>query len=122
MCIRDSYSAGAHGIMTLNDFKAIEGDQRLGIRSLPVQLGVRGAAWAACLFMALPQIAVVAALTVWQRPWHAFAVALILLVQLLMMIRFLRNPREQATWFSAMGVSVYVTGMLISAFALREMT
>jgi hypothetical protein len=45
----------------------------------------------------------------------------ILLVQLLMMIRFLRNPREQATWFSAMGVSVYVTGMLISAFALREM-
>ncbi len=116
------YSAGAHGIMTLNDFKAIEGDQRLGIRSLPVQLGVRGAAWAACLFMALPQIAVVAALTVWQRPWHAFAVALILLVQLLMMIRFLRNPREQATWFSAMGVSVYVTGMLISAFALREMT
>jgi chlorophyll synthase len=116
------YSAGAHGIMTLNDFKAIEGDQRLGIRSLPVQLGVRGAAWAACLFMALPQIAVVAALAVWQRPWHAFAVALILLVQLLMMIRFLRNPREQATWFSAMGVSVYVTGMLISAFALREMT
>ena len=115
------YSAGAHGIMTLNDFKAIEGDQRLGIRSLPVQLGVRGAAWAACLFMALPQVVVVAALAAWQRPWHAFAVALVLLVQLLMMIRFLRNPREQATWFSAMGVSVYVTGMLISAFALREM-
>ena len=115
------YSAGAHGIMTLNDFKAIEGDQRMGIRSLPVQLGVRGAAWAACLFMALPQVAVVAALAAWQRPYHAFAVALVLLVQLLMMIRFLRNPREQATWFSAMGVSVYVTGMLISAFALREM-
>lgn len=113
------YSAGAHGIMTLNDFKAIEGDQRLGIRSLPVQLGVRGAAWAACLFMALPQVAVITALAVWERPWHAFAVALVLLVQLLMMIRFLRNPREQATWFSAMGVSVYVTGMLISAFALR---
>jgi chlorophyll synthase len=62
------YSAGAHGIMTLNDFKAIEGDQRLGIRSLPVQLGVRGAAWAACLFMALPQVAVVAALAAWERP------------------------------------------------------
>ncbi len=113
------YSAGAHGIMTLNDFKAIEGDQRLGIRSLPVQLGVRGAAWVACLFMALPQVAVITALAVWERPWHAFTVALVLLVQLLMMIRFLRNPREQATWFSAMGVSVYVTGMLISAFALR---
>ena len=30
------YSAGAHGIMTLNDFKSVEGDRRPGIGSLPV--------------------------------------------------------------------------------------
>ena len=36
------YSVGAHGIMTLNDFKAIEGDRQMGVRSLPVQLGVYG--------------------------------------------------------------------------------
>ena len=34
------YSAGAHGIMTLNDFKSVEGDRRLGVFSLPVLLGV----------------------------------------------------------------------------------
>ena len=34
------YSFGAHGIMTLNDFKAVEGDRVMGVRSLPVQLGV----------------------------------------------------------------------------------
>ena len=34
------YSIGAHGIMTLNDFKSVEGDTRMGVRSLPVQLGV----------------------------------------------------------------------------------
>ena len=34
------YSAGAHGIMTLNDFKSIEGDRTMGILSLPVLLGV----------------------------------------------------------------------------------
>ena len=34
------YSAGAHGIMTLNDFKSVEGDRRMGIGSLPVRLGV----------------------------------------------------------------------------------
>ena len=45
------YSAGAHGIMTLNDFKAVEGDRRMGIGSLPVRLGVQGAARAACVFM-----------------------------------------------------------------------
>ena len=29
------YSLGAHGIMTLNDFKAVEGDRATGVRSLP---------------------------------------------------------------------------------------
>ena len=33
------YSLGAHGIMTLNDFKSVEGDRRMGIGSLPVRLG-----------------------------------------------------------------------------------
>jgi chlorophyll synthase len=113
------YSVGAHGIMTLNDFKAIEGDRRMGVRSLPVQLGVKGAAWTACVFMTMPQVGVIALLAAWQRPEHALAVGLILVIQLLLMIRFLRNPLHQATWFSAMGVSVYVTGMLVSAFAVR---
>ena len=35
------YSAGAHGIMTLNDFKSVEGDRRFGVGSLPVRLGLR---------------------------------------------------------------------------------
>ena len=30
--------------MTLNDFKSVEGDQRMGVGSLPVQLGVERAA------------------------------------------------------------------------------
>ncbi|MFN9204770.1 MAG: (bacterio)chlorophyll synthase, partial [Gemmatimonas sp.] len=33
------YSIGAHGIMTLNDFKSIEGDRTMGVNSLPVLLG-----------------------------------------------------------------------------------
>jgi chlorophyll synthase len=33
------YGLGAHGIMTLNDFKSIEGDRRTGVDSLPVLLG-----------------------------------------------------------------------------------
>ena len=116
------YSAGAHGIMTINDFKSIEGDRRMGIRSLPVQLGVDGAAWSVCLFMAIPQVVVVALLLTWGKPVHAAAVATLLFVQLALMARFLGSPRERATWFSAIGVSVYVAGMLVSAFALRDLT
>ncbi len=115
------YGLGAHGILTLNDFKAIEGDQRMGVRSLPVQLGVKGAAWAACLFMALPQVVVVVLLFQWGRPLHSGIVALLLGIQVGMMIRFLADPIARALWLSALGVSVYVTGMMVSAFAVRTL-
>ncbi|MDP4301380.1 chlorophyll synthase ChlG [Leptothrix discophora] len=115
------YSAGAHGIMTLNDFKSIEGDRRMGIASLPVQLGVQGAARVACLAMAVPQAVVVGLLLHWQTPLHAAIVATLLAVQLLLMRRFLADPLARATWYSANGVLLYVLGMLASALALRSL-
>ena len=113
------YSTGAHGIMTLNDFKSIEGDRRMGVGSLPVRLGVQGAARAACAIMALPQAAVAALLLEWQQPWHAAAIVGLLLAQGLMMRRFLADPRRWALWYSGFGVPLFVGGMLVSAFALR---
>jgi chlorophyll synthase len=113
------YAAGAHGIMTLNDFKAIAGDTRMGVRSLPVQLGVQGAARVASAVMALPQLVVIALLMSWDRPWHAAAVSLLLLAQLLMMRRFLSDPVGKALWYSGFGVPLYVAGMMVSAFAVR---
>jgi len=113
------YSVGAHGIMTLNDFKAIEGDRATGIRSLPVQLGANGAARVACAMMLAPQLAVVALLFAWRASWHPFAVGALVVVQALLMLRFLREPIARATWYSALGVNFFVTGMLVSAFAVR---
>jgi chlorophyll synthase len=113
------YSAGAHGIMTLNDFKAIEGDRRMGIASLPVQLGPRGAALAACATMVGAQIAVVGLLLAWARPWHALAIVVLLFGQLLMMRRFVAAPIERALWLSGLGVPLFVAGMMVSAFAVR---
>lgn len=113
------YSLGAHGIMTLNDFKSVTGDTQTGIRSLPVQLGINGAARVASAVMAVPQVGVIALLLSWGQPYHALAVTVILGIQLGMMMRFLAAPEARATWFSANGVSVYVLGMLISAFAVR---
>jgi chlorophyll/bacteriochlorophyll a synthase len=113
------YSVGTHGIMTLNDFKAIEGDRQMGIRSLPVQLGIQGAGRAACWIMALPQMAVVLLLTAWGRPVHALAVGLLLGLQLLLMDHFMASVRERALWYSGFGVPVFVAGMMVSAFAVR---
>jgi len=113
------YSLGSHGIMTLNDFKSVEGDRRTGIGSLPVRLGVGNAARVACVAMALPQLAVVELLLAWGRPLHAALVGLLLLAQLVLMIRMLQDPRERAPWYNATGTSLYVLGMLVAAFAVR---
>jgi chlorophyll synthase len=115
------YSIGAHGIMTLNDFKAIEGDQRMGVNSLPVLLGADGAARVASLVMLLAQAAVIALLVTWSRPWQALAIGVLALVQAMMMWRFVQSPRERALWLSALGVPFYVSGMMIAAFAVRTL-
>lgn len=113
------YSVGAHGIMTLNDFKATEGDRKTGVRSLPVVLGVKRAAELACVVMAVPQFLVVVMLASWGRPLHALAVAALLIIQMLLMTRLIRDPKGLAPWYNATGVTLYVVGMLISAFAVR---
>jgi chlorophyll/bacteriochlorophyll a synthase len=113
------YSVGAHGIMTLNDFKAIEGDRQMGVRSLPVQLGVVPAARAACWIMAVPQVVVVLMLVHWRQPVHALAIVGLLIMQLVLMDHFMQQPRERALLYSGFGVPLFVAGMMVSAFALR---
>lgn len=112
------YSLGAHGIMTLNDFKAVTGDRLTGLRSLPVVLGERPAALLASAVMAVPQAVVVALLLAWGHGLAAALVAALLLVQLALMPRLVSDPARHAPWYNATGVSLYVLGMMASALAL----
>ena len=113
------YGLGAHGIMTLNDFKAREGDAQMGIASLPVTLGPRRAALVACLGMALPQVGVIGLLLHWDRPLHAALIAGLLVAQAAAMRVLLRDPQARAPWYNGTGVLLYITGMMVAAFALR---
>jgi len=112
------YSLGAHGIMTLNDFKSVEGDRLMGVGSLPVKLGVVGAGRVACAVMAVPQALVVALLLHWGCIWQPAVIALSLAIQALLMRRWMQQPKELAPWYQGTGVTLYVLGMLIAAFAL----
>ena len=112
------YSIGAHGIMTLNDFKSVEGDLTMGIRSLPAQLGPTRAARVACLFMLLPQLIVILLLVRWGLMPFALAVSLVVVAQLLAMRKLLRDPKQFAPWYNATGVSLYVLGMMAVAIGL----
>ena len=113
------YSVGAHGIMTLNDFKSVEGDRRMGIGSLPVQLGAERAARVACVVMACRRSWWSVLLLAWGSPLHAAAVGCAARRAGALMRRFLAAPREQALWYSGFGVPLYVLGMLVTAFAFR---
>jgi chlorophyll synthase len=115
------YAIGAHGIMTLNDFKALKGDTQLGIQSLPVTLGPEKAARVACWVMILPQLAVIGLLAYWGQPLYALAIGVGLVGQLLAMRVLLRDPEAKAPWYNGTGVSLYVLGMMIAAFGLRGM-
>lgn len=115
------YGIGAHGIMTLNDFKALEGDRATGVRSLPVVVGPDVAARIACTVMALPQMLVIAMLLIWGRPFYAMAVGVSLAFQFAAMRVLFKDPKGKAPWYNATGVSLYVIGMMATAFAIRTL-
>jgi len=115
------YSIGAHGIMTLNDFKSIKGDTEMGVKSLPVQHGASGAAYIACLMMLLPQMIVAGLLVSWGTTNFAIAVVVLIMAQIALMARFVKDPIGRATWYSAIGINFFVSGMMVSAFAVRSL-
>jgi chlorophyll synthase len=112
------YSLGAHGIMTVNDFKSMQGDTQMGIRSIPVQYGKVIAARLVVATMALAQIGVITALVVWGNPIAASVVGFLLLVQLVPYVRFLRDPEHNEVFFNATAIMLFVWGMLAAAIGL----
>ena len=115
------YGLGAYGIMVLNDFKSVAGDRALGLRSLPVALGPHRAARVACWAMVLPQVAVIVLLDLQGKLLHGTVVAALLGVQILAMRTLLRDPLGRAQWFQGMGVLFFITGMMVTATALRSL-
>ncbi|MCB9127094.1 MAG: chlorophyll synthase ChlG [Ardenticatenales bacterium] len=116
-----AYSFGAHGIMTINDFKSMAGDKLKGVRSLPVQYGPEVAAWLIVVTMNMAQI-VVAAFFMAQRQWLVAAIiAALVVAQYPLQRRFLRDPVKEHIFYSASGVSLFVWGMMAAAVGLRYM-
>ena len=112
------YSLGAHGIMVLNDFKAVEGDRQTGLTSLPVVMGVGPAAKLACVTMATAQIAVIALLAAWGYSLSALIVTGVLAAQIAAMPKLIRDPARYAPWYNGVGVTLYVLGMLAAALGI----
>ena len=114
------YSLGSHGLMTLNDFKSYEGDKRLGLRSLPVMLGLDGALRAAFAFIDVFQAAAIGYVLA-HRMWLAAGVMFVLFViQLPMQRRLASDPKGLAPWYCVSAIPPFVWSMLVSALAVRS--
>ena len=115
------YALGAHGIMTMNDFKATKGDKLLGVNSLPVILGSKSATLVACLIMLFPQLIVISLFYFWGSLILVAILAACVLLQALSMIFLIKDPEKNTPFFNMTGVLLYITGMMLSANGLYLM-
>ena len=93
----------------------------MGVNSLPVTLGPEKAAKVACVVMTIPQVLVFGLLAYWDRPAHAAGVLAVIALQFWAMTVMFKDPKGKAPWYNGTGVLLYVSGMMITAFAIRTL-
>jgi chlorophyll synthase len=113
------YSLAGLGIAIVNDFKSVEGDRQLGLKSLPVMFGIKPAAWICVLMIDLFQGAIAAYLMVIHQNLYAALLILLIIPQITFQdMYFLRDPLKNDVKYQASAQPFLVLGMLVAALAL----
>lgn len=113
------YSLAGLGIAVVNDFKSVEGDRQLGLKSLPVVFGITTAAWICVLMIDVFQSGVAAYLIGIHQNLYATLLILLIIPQITFQdMYFLRNPVENDVKYQASAQPFLVLGMLVTALAL----
>jgi chlorophyll synthase len=113
------YSLAGLGIAVVNDFKSVDGDRQLGLKSLPVMFGITGAAWICVVMIDLFQAGIAGYLIFIQEKLLATIVLLLIIPQITFQdMYFLRNPLENDVKYQASAQPFLVIGMLITGIAL----
>ncbi len=113
------YSLAGLGIAVVNDFKSVEGDRQLGLKSLPVMFGIDTAAWICVLMIDLFQAGIAAYLIYIHQNLYAAMLLLLIIPQITFQdMYFLRNPLENDVKYQASAQPFLVLGMLVAAIAL----
>ena len=113
------YSFAGLGIAVVNDFKSVEGDEKLGLKSLPVMFGIGTAAWICVLMIDIFQAGVAVYLISIKENLYAVILLLMVIPQITFQdMYFLRNPLENDVKYQASAQPFLVLGMLITVLAL----
>lgn len=115
------YAFASTGTMTVNDFKSIEGDARVGIRTLPVAFGERNAALIAALLIDIGQVLASLYLFWLGQYTNAWLALLFILPQIALQVRFVSAPRKYDVWYNAIAQNFLVAGMMVCALAIANL-
>ncbi len=112
------YSFSGLGIAIINDFKSVEGDRQLGLKSLPVMFGVTNAAWICVLMIDVFQAGIAAYLISIHQNLYATVLILLIIPQITFQdMYFLRDPLKNDVKYQASAQPFLVLGMLVAALA-----
>lgn len=113
------YSLAGLGIAVVNDFKSVEGDRQMGLKSLPVMFGVTTAAWICVLAIDIFQGGVAAYLMAIHQNLYAVLLILLIIPQITFQdMYFLRDPLGNDVKYQASAQPFLVLGMLVTGLAL----
>jgi len=112
------YSFSGLGIAIINDFKSVEGDRQLGLKSLPVMFGVTNAARICVAMIDLFQVGIAAYLISIHQNLYAVILILLIIPQITFQdMYFLRDPLKNDVKYQASAQPFLVLGMLVAALA-----
>lgn len=113
------YSMAGLGIAVVNDFKSVEGDRQLGLKSLPVMFGITTAAWICVLMIDIFQGGIAAYLIGIRQNLYAVILVLLIIPQITFQdMYFLRDPLGNDVKYQASAQPFLVLGMLVTGLAL----
>jgi len=113
------YSLAGLGIAVVNDFKSVQGDSQLGLKSLPVMFGVGTAAWICVVMIDLFQAGVAGYLISIHQNLYAAILLLLIIPQITFQdMYFLRDPLKNDVKYQASAQPFLVLGMLVAGLAL----
>ncbi len=113
------FAVSSTGTMTINDFKSVEGDRKIGVRTLPVVFGEEKAALIAAILIDVGQLMAAAYLLMLGQSVLAVLVALLILPQFFLQFLLVKSPKTMDVRYNAIAQNFLVAGMLVCAFAIR---
>jgi chlorophyll synthase len=113
------YSMAGLGIAVVNDFKSVEGDSKLGLKSLPVMFGIGTAAWICVVMIDIFQAGIAGYLISIHQNLYASILLLLIIPQITFQdMYFLRDPLKNDVKYQASAQPFLVLGMLVAGLAL----